>query len=44
MSVIVAGRSLGLAVLIIVVGAILLYLRRAEAGRLAKIRRLPQID
>lgn len=44
MPVIVAGRSLGLAVLVIVIGAILLYLRRAEAGRLAKIRRLPQIN
>lgn len=44
MSIIVEGRLLGLAILILVTGAILYYLQRAQAGDLVKLRRLPQID
>ena len=44
MSLIVPGRSLGFVILLIVTAAIIYYLRRAEAGDLVKLRRLPQID
>lgn len=44
MSVITQGRVLGLAVLVIVIGMILYYLQRAAGGKLAALRRLPQID
>ncbi len=43
MPIITTGRTLGFLVLLIVVAMILYYLRRAEAGRLPRIRRLPQV-
>jgi uncharacterized membrane protein YccF (DUF307 family) len=44
MSLITSGRIVGLAVLIIVCGAIYYFLYRAERGNPPNIRRLPQVD
>lgn len=42
--VLVEGRILGLAFVVIIFIAIYYYLQRAQAGNLVKLRRLPQID
>jgi len=44
LSVIVAGRALGLVVLVIIVSAILWFMMRAYSGKLPKLRRLPAVD
>ena len=44
MSLITSGRIIGLALLAIVMGAIYYFLYNAERGKLANIRRLPQVD
>jgi len=44
MSILVEGRILGLAILILVTAAILYYMQSAQAGKPVKLRRLPQID
>ena len=44
MSLITEGRIVGLGVLIVICGAIYYFLYNAERGKLANIRRLPQVD
>ena len=44
MAIIVQGREIGFLVMLFALGTIYYYLQSAKQGKIAKLRRLPQID